>query len=326
MDIEYLIWLQNLRETVGGETLMNVITAIPKSLLSALIPAILFWCVNKRAGLFMLFAAGFGRMVNQLIKNTFCIYRPWILDSSVHPTSDAMLKASSYSFPSGHTQGATAIYGSLAYFYRHKFPLLIIPCAVVILAVALSRNYLGVHTPQDVLAAIIETLLVIVVAEKIFDVLERNDRLTSVFIIVGIIVSVLSLIYITTKSYPVDYLNGKVIVSPEMAVVDGVDGVGGALGFFIGWALERQFVNFDINVDLQTKIRRVIIGGIVGGVTMALLLLFKLVADDTIPYEFCKGFLPIIAIIFLGPLAFNFVEHRKLRAKLSRQLNTRRVR
>ena len=315
MDIEYLLLLQGVRESFGGwlTTLMELITAIPKSPLSALIPGILFWCVSKRAGLFLLAVASFGRLINSLVKNTFCVYRPWILDSSVHPVQSAMAKASSYSFPSGHTQFATAIYGGLAYFYRKKFPWLIIPCALIILLVAFSRNFLGVHTPQDVLAAILETVVVIILAEKVFDAVERDRRLGVIVFGVGIIFTAAAAAYIMLKSYPVDYLYGKVIVTPESARLDSVDIIGTAAGFLLGWAAEWRFVNFSVNVDRATKIRRVIIGSVVGGAAMALLLVLKKFGGAAV-YEFCKGFLPLFAVLFLAPLAFSCVE-RKLKFK-----------
>ena len=115
MDIEYLLFLQGLRESLGfTEVVAKIFTAMGP--LSLLIPAILFWCFNKRAGLFLMFVSSFGRLINILVKDTFCVYRPWILDSAVNPGAEAMKKASSYSFPSGHTQFAAANFGGLAYF------------------------------------------------------------------------------------------------------------------------------------------------------------------------------------------------------------------
>ncbi|MBQ7705165.1 MAG: phosphatase PAP2 family protein, partial [Selenomonadaceae bacterium] len=280
---------------------------IPKSPLSALIPGILFWCISRRAGLFLLFLASFGRLVNTLIKDTFCVYRPWILDPSVQPAAEAMQKASSYSMPSGHTQLTTAIYGGLAYLYRKKYPLLIIPCAIIILAVAFSRNFLGVHTPQDVLIAIVETLAVIFLADKIFDEVEKDNHSTKIIFGAGIIFCAISAIYILAKSYPVDYFGGKVIVTEAGAKIDSLDSIGCTLGFLIGVALENKFVNFSTKVDLGVKIRRVLIGGIVGGVAMIVMYSFKLLGFESV-YEFCKGFLPILSITFLAPFAFNYFE------------------
>ena len=308
MDMQYLLWLQELRESYGGlEFFLTLITKIPTSSLSAIIPGILFWCISRRAGLFVLFVASFGRLVNVLIKDTLCVYRPWILDSEINPAGDAMKKASSYSMPSGHTQFTTAIYGGLAYIYRKKYPLLIIPCALIILAVAFSRNFLGVHTPQDVLVAIIETLAVIFLADKIFDRMENDKIFAQNVFVGGIIFCVISAIYIFAKSYPIDYLDGKIIVSATAAKLDSMDSIGGTLGFLIGAALEQKFINFSTNVDIGVKIRRVIIGGIVGGAAMVLLLLIKLTGFEFF-YEFCKGFLPFITITFLVPYAFNYLE------------------
>ena len=311
MDIEYLLWLQGLRESWGAnaEFIATLITNIPKSPLSALIPGILFWCINKRAGVFLLMVAAFGRLLNVLIKDTACVYRPWVLDSAVQPATEALEKASSYSMPSGHTQGVMAIYGGLAYFYRRKFPRLIIPCAMIILAVGFSRNFLGVHTPQDVLVAIIETFAVMFIAEKILDASAKDKKYTVMAFAAGIIFSVAAALFIMLKSYPMDYLNGQVIVSPLRAVIDSLDSIGGVAGFLIGLPLENHFVNFTTNVDRATKMRRIIIGGVVGGAAMTLLYALKVFSNIAI-YEFCKGFLPLIAIIFLAPLAFSFVEKR----------------
>ena len=309
MDIQYLLWLQNLRESwgSGAEFFITLITKIPTSTLSALIPGILFWCISRRAGLFLMAVMSFGRLINSLIKDFFCVYRPWFLSTEIHPAADAMQKASSFSFPSGHTQFTTAIYGGLAFFYRKKFPLLIIPCALIVLAVALSRNFLGVHTPQDVLAAIVETVAVMFIVEKLFAALDEDKNLGKIFFGAGIIFTIIAAIYMFTKSYPVDYSQGKIIVSATAAKLDSIDSIGVAFGFLIGAALERNFVHFSTNVDIGVKFRRVLIGGIVGGAAMILLLLIKLTGFEFF-YEFCKGFLPLFAITFLIPYAFNYFE------------------
>lgn len=311
MDIEYLLWLQNLRESwgSGAEFFITLITEIPKSTLSALIPGILFWCINRRAGLFLMAVMSFGKLINSLLKDTFCVYRPWFLSTDIHPAADAMQKASSYSFPSGHTQFVTAIYGGIAYFYRKKYPLLIIPCVLIILAVAFSRNFLGVHTPQDVFAAIVETVAVIFLADKIFNALEEDKRLGKIIFGAGIAFIVISAIYMFTKSYPVDYSQGKIIVSAAAAKIDSIASIGINLGFLIGAALEHKFVNFSTNVDLGVKVRRVLIGGVVGGAAMAVIYIFK-ISGLEIAYEFLKGFMPLFSITFLTPYAFNYFEQK----------------
>ena len=311
MDIQYLIFLQSIRESLGdwSVTLAEIISYIPKSPLSVLIPGILFWCINKRAGLFLMFVISFGQLINQLVKNTFCVYRPWIFESDLNPVQDALKKASSYSFPSGHTSMTTSVYGGLAYFYRKNFPILIIPCIFIILLVALSRNFLGVHTPQDVLVAMAEIFCVIFLAEKIFDIIDFNENFSKFAFIAGIIFLIAATCYFMFKPYPVDYLNGKIIVESAKAQLDSLDKIGCFAGFLAGIFLENKFVNFKTNVSRQIKIRRAIIGCIVGGLAMIFLYLIKMTGLE-IFYGFCKGFLPLIAITFLAPFTFNSIEKK----------------
>jgi membrane-associated phospholipid phosphatase len=65
----------------------------------------------------------------------------------------ALVVVSDLSYPSGHTLGATSIYlvlGYIAYRDTGKRWLLYVACGIV-LAIALSRMYLGVHYPTDVI-------------------------------------------------------------------------------------------------------------------------------------------------------------------------------
>ena len=155
MDIEYLLWLQGIREAAGPaiEMIMNVITFLGSSATLAVVPCILYWIVDKELGLFILTNIGIGNNINQLVKDTACVYRPWIRDTRIAPSRMAMGHATGYSFPSGHTQGSASVYGSLAWRIRERHPQAIL-LAILVLLIAFSRNFLGVHTPQDVLVAL----------------------------------------------------------------------------------------------------------------------------------------------------------------------------
>ena len=67
--------------------------------------------------------------------------------------------ADGYSFPSGHTQSAATLFGTLAAWLRRGW--LTVACIVMVLLVGFSRMYLGVHTPADVgTSLVIGTVLV----------------------------------------------------------------------------------------------------------------------------------------------------------------------
>ena len=310
MDLDYLIFLQDLRNDFGGESLFLAISNLTTGALTAAIPAILFWCINKYAGIFILFNAECGRVINDLLKGTFCVYRPWFSSSELIPSAEAMGKASEYSFPSGHAQFTTAVYGGFAFFYRKIVPLLIIPCGLIVLLVAFSRNFLGVHTPQDVLVAIIYSIGLFFLAEKIFKWIGKDDERKLIFFIVGLVTVGIIFLWLYFKSYPEDILNGKVIVDPMTVRIDAFDALGFGLSFFLGWFLEQKFINFKTKVSNKDKLWRIIIGFAVLGIISTIIYPLLKIFLNIEAYVFFKAFLPFFSILFVIPLIFTKVEQR----------------
>lgn len=310
MDLEYLIFLQGIREDWGGEGFFTLVSSLPKSALTAMIPAVLFWCINKYAGIFILFNAECGRVINELLKGMFCVYRPWFKDAELIPAADAMEKASSFSFPSGHTQFTTAVYGGFAFFYRKILPLAIIPCGLIVLMVAFSRNFLGVHTPQDVLVAILYSIGLFFATERLFKWMGKDEERRLKFFISGLITCAVVFLYLYFKPYPEDILNGKVIVDPLTARVDAFDALGFGLAFFLGWFLEQKFINFKTKVSNKDKLWRIIIGfAVLGVIAVVLYPLLKFFLSVE-AYKFFKAFLPFFSILFIIPMIFTQVEKR----------------
>lgn len=86
---------------------------------------------------------------NQLLKNI--VARP-------RPEGFRLVEESGYSFPSGHSMVSMAFYGFIVYwiFEKVKNPYLkwssMIAISFIIIAIGLSRIYLGVHYASDVIA------------------------------------------------------------------------------------------------------------------------------------------------------------------------------
>lgn len=74
------------------------------------------------------------------------------------PDLHRLIEVSNYSFPSGHATNAFALYGILTFLIWRHIPsrlwrtILIILSGIMILAIGMSRIYLGVHYPSDVIA------------------------------------------------------------------------------------------------------------------------------------------------------------------------------
>lgn len=112
MDIQYLLLLQQFREVTGGifNSFMQFLTDVGWSVLPFLVMAVIYWCIDKKTGTYLIFNCHIGSWVNGIIKMTACIYRPGVRSELIKPIETA----TGYSFPSGHMTNAVAIWGGLA--------------------------------------------------------------------------------------------------------------------------------------------------------------------------------------------------------------------
>lgn len=252
--MDYLVFLQNFRDVshhIFDHFFLNV-TMFGEELIPILIICLLYWVINKKIGVYILWSYLFGYVVNTLAKVTACIYRPWILDSRIHPLPQAIPAATGYSFPSGHTAGAATTWGGLAYAYWNN-KLLRYLSIFIILAVMFSRNYLGVHTPQDVIVSFLISIVVLYLAKVAIDY-SKSGKNHDLYI-VGIVffVTIATLIYLNIKYYPVHYLFGKILYSPDYIKINSISKSGFLFGSFIGWFIENRYIDFNPTVGTIPK-------------------------------------------------------------------------
>ena len=62
------------------DTLMQGVTELGGETLFMLFMLVVFWCVDKNKGYFLMLLCFTGTAVNQMLKITFCIPRPWVLE------------------------------------------------------------------------------------------------------------------------------------------------------------------------------------------------------------------------------------------------------
>ena len=247
MDIQYLLWLQDLRNATGGmfDEFFNALSKFAVDIMPFL-PFIVFWCADKKWGYRFITSWGIGELVNGIIKLTVCAYRPWVRSDLIEPAGDSKVAATGYSFPSGHTMVATVTYGSVSVWQKDKRKWLSILCGVLILPTAFSRNFLGVHTPQDVVVGLTESILIIWIVGMVQKKIEGNEKVTDILTLVGVIAVILTLVYILLKPYPMDYVDGKLLVDPDKMMNDTFKACGAFLGLMIGSYIDRHYLHYEI--------------------------------------------------------------------------------
>ena len=245
-DIRYLLFLQNFRNSIN-DAWTPFMEAVSNFATRYLILAVLFiyWALNKREGLYAIASMCLTLAINQLIKLSACVYRPWIRDPRIIPAGDSITTATGYSFPSGHTATAAPLFGAMAVTEGRKKKWFGVICILGILLVGFSRNYLGVHTPQDVFVAILEAVLCLIIMRKIFAYIEAHPEKEDVFLIGGIIFGAVSIAYITFKPYPMTYVGGKLLVDPQKMMNDGYGDIAFLIAFCTGRFIERRWIRFE---------------------------------------------------------------------------------
>lgn len=115
-------------------------------------------------GIKALFTLVVSHLLVQLLKNRVCRLRPKDALPDINTFNVAL---DYYSFPSGHTTAVFSIAAAVAF----SIPLMAAVCFPVALIVAISRLYLGVHYPSDVLAGMGVAGFTSVIVEYIMNIL-----------------------------------------------------------------------------------------------------------------------------------------------------------
>ena len=201
-----------------------------------------YWCVDKRHGVRLAMVFLFSVYLNSFFKELFKVPRP-------DPSLVKVLWASSgggYSFPSGHAQNAVVFWGWLGRRmpWRRRPGIL----AGVVLAISLSRIYLGLHFLHDVLGGwfLGGALLAILVMVDRRVSREPKGWEGKVVPWLGILLPLPLMELSTTK---------------VQAMVSGA-----IMGFCAGYMIETRYVHFSPGGSRREHLSKLLLGGALGGI------------------------------------------------------------
>ena len=223
------------------DALLGALTNCGGELVFMAAAIIVFWCVSKSCGYYMLTVGFVGTIVNQFLKLVFRIPRPWVKDPDFQIVESARAEATGYSFPSGHTQNVFASFGCLGRWTKRTW--LRAVCALLIVVTAFSRMYLGVHTPLDVGVSFGIGLVLVFALYPLFrDIDSHPNRLY--------------LLFAELWPFPADVDAANLASGRKNAYTL----LGAVLGMTFAYWLDRRYVHFDVRAVWWAQVLKTVLG------------------------------------------------------------------
>ncbi|WP_419725170.1 phosphatase PAP2 family protein [Terrisporobacter petrolearius] len=223
--LDILMYLQSIRNELltGIFTFFTICTEVP---VITVLTGVIYWCINKKAGQRTLFALCGSLNINAGVKNYVKMPRPIGTDGL---QSLRIETATGYSFPSGHTQTSTTFWTSMMYLFRKSWIYII--GILMIIGAGISRLYLGVHWPMDVIVAWGFGIILSIVFIKLFDYIDdsKNYYILVVFMLI-----------FGVCTY---FIGGE-----DLYKMFGL-----YTGFALGYMVEDTFINFSTENETRRK-------------------------------------------------------------------------
>jgi len=284
-----ILWsLEGIR-TPFWNSFFELITRFGEETILIVVFCIVFWSINKRMGYVMGVSFFLSSLFVQGMKIIFRIPRPWVVDPNFAPVQTAVSEATGYAFPSGHTQNAAALLGSLGALIKQNIVKVILFLLAIL--VAFSRLYLGVHYLSDVVVSLLVTFTIIFFTCKVLPTETKNKKRELILPIIVLAIAAIVIIIIA-------YLYHNEITEARQ-LRDSSRAAGAAIGFAIGMYIERIYIQFSTKTkSFLHQIIKIIIG--IAGV-LAFQEGFRILGDGLIG-DSARYFFIVIWIAIIYPL------------------------
>ena len=255
--MSFLYFLESIRHPVL-DFLFSLITLFGEETVFMAVGMMVFWCVDKHRGYYLLCVGFVGTVINQFLKMLCRVPRPWVKDPNFTIVESAKEAATGYSFPSGHTQTSVGLFGGIARMTACKW--LRISMIVLAALVALSRMYLGVHTPADVLTSVVIATVLVLVMYPLFERARTSPRLMLTIFFSFAAIMIAYLCFILCYSFPPEVYAEDAVHNLESARENGYTLLGCALGLPLIYLVDLKWTHFETRASFPIQILKTVGG------------------------------------------------------------------
>lgn len=290
--MDFLLLLQGMR-TPFLDGLFLLITRLGEEVFVLAPLLVFYWCIDKKTGLRIGFTYFAGGIAGQFAKLVFRVERPFVRDTRLSPHQSAVAAATGYSFPSGHTTSATSLASAMVLSFRSNWKVWA-GGAVYVVAVGLSRMYLGVHTPWDVLCAIVLAIIMAIVVDVAWSDCQRKPQRAKYYLGLCAATAIAMVVYAQCAV--------SMGLVPQNQAADGFKTSGAAIALVLGVALESKYIKFSVKAPPAAQALKFIVG-----VALALLIKegLKQILGTSLYMQWLRYFATVLFIVAGYPWLFN---------------------
>lgn len=259
MDILYA--LEKIR-TPFWNGVMSAVTQLGGEVIFIVAAVVVFWCVSKWEGYYLMTIAFCGTVLNQFLKLICRVPRPWVRDPNFTIVESARAEATGYSFPSGHTQNAIGLFGGMARWGGRRWVRL--GLTALALVIAFSRMYLGVHTPADVGVSLVLAAALVLGLYPLMRRAQEKPRYMGYVLAAMLVVSGAFVVFVEAYGFSAD-TDAENLAS---GIGNAWKMLGAVAGMTLAWLLDRRYIHFETQAVWWVQAIKVAVG-------MALLLAIK---------------------------------------------------
>jgi membrane-associated phospholipid phosphatase len=270
-ELDLIIQMRNTIPNLVG--FFELLTALGGEMFFLVLLPLIYWCLDRRTGARLTVLFLISACTNNVAKLLFHSPRPFVIaPQRIAPLFDVSLaeaieayEAHGNGFPSGHTQSTIVIWGYLAAQTRRLKgqlallrPLIYAVAALLVVVVPLSRVYLAVHFPRDLLGGYLLGMIML----ALFAWLAPGSE-------TGLARLSLTWQLVVAITIP---LAAALVVPGKNAVTAAAT----LLGMGVGFAMERRWIRAETDGAIWQRALRFVLGmAILGGLYAGLKVTFE---------------------------------------------------